>query len=67
MTKQFRDFLKEHNAYDAYIKNNKGESDNPYVYIDSFLWSDTEEGHSYWRDLDNLWLEILEEDDKYDL
>ena len=64
MTTRFRDFLKEHNAYDAYIKYNKGESDNPYVYIDAFLWSDTEEGHAYWNNLDNLWLDIVVKEDE---
>lgn len=67
MTKQFRDFLKEHNAYYAYIKNNKGESENPYTYIDSFHWDSTPEGYEYWRNLDDLWFDILEEEDKYDL
>lgn len=38
MTTEFREFLKFHNAYYKYIKNNKGESENPYTDFEGFHW-----------------------------
>ena len=57
MTKEFRQFLKDNNAYERYIENNKGESDNPYEYFDGFHWDSTKEGYDYWSDLDSEWFE----------
>lgn len=67
MTNKFRDFLKEHNAYDAFIKNKNGEPSNDCVFIDSFQWILSPEGFEYWNNLDNLWYDVLVEEDKYDL
>ena len=63
MTKEFRNFLKKFGIYDNYIKNNKGESLNPYTYFDDFHWSTTEEGYDYWNYWDDVWLDILTKDD----
>jgi len=43
----------------AYIKNNNGESDNPYTYFDNFHWESAEEGYDYWSYWDDVWLEII--------
>ncbi len=59
MTQEFRRFLKDRNAYENYIENNKGESDNPYEYFDGFHWDSSKEGYEYWSDLDSEWFEYL--------
>ena len=59
MTQEFRKFLKDRNAYENYIENNKGESDNPYEYFDRFHWDSSKEGYEYWSDLDSEWFEYL--------
>ena len=63
MTNKFRKFLKENNAYEKYIKNNKGESKNPYIYFDGFHWVSSDEGYDYWNELDNKWFDFIEEKD----
>lgn len=60
MTTEFREFLKFHNAYYKYIKNNKGESENPYTDFEGFHWENTPEGYEYWSTLDELWYDYLE-------
>ena len=60
MTQEFRKFLKDRNAYENYIGNNKGESDNPYEYFDGFHWDSSKEGYEYWSDLDSEWFDYLE-------
>ena len=60
MTQEFRKFLKDRNAYENYIGNTKGESDNPYEYFDGFYWDSSKEGYDYWSDLDSEWFEYLD-------
>jgi len=64
MTKKFRDFLKSYGLYDNYIKNNNGESENPYIYFDNFHWESSEEGYEYWSYWDDVWLEATRNDDE---
>lgn len=59
MTIEFREFLKKNALYDNYIKNNNGESDNPYTTFDNFHWASTEEGYDYWSYWDDVWLDII--------
>ena len=61
MTHKFRNFLKENNAYENYIRNNNGESENPFTYFDNFLWSSSAEGYDYWSELDNKWFDLIDE------
>lgn len=55
MTRKFRKFLKNNNAYDKYVKNNNGESENPYTFFEGFIWMNTPEGYEYWLELDDKW------------
>ena len=64
MTQEFRRFLKDRNAYENYIENNKGESDNPYEYFDGFHWDSSKEGYSYWSDLDSEWFGYLDKKER---
>ena len=59
MTEKFRKFLKDNDAYDKYVKNNKGKSNNPFTDFDAFVWSKSDEGYNYWNNLDCLWYDIL--------
>lgn len=61
MTIAFRNFLKQYGLYDNYIKNNKGESDNPYTYFDNFHWETSPEGYDYWCYWDDVWFELIAE------
>jgi hypothetical protein len=65
MTIKFRTFLKKYGLYDKYITNNKGESDNPYVYFDNFHWESTEEGSDFWAYWDSVWYDILVDGEDY--
>ena len=58
MTTKFRNFLKQYGLYDGYIKNNKGESSNPYVYFDNFHWESSPQGYDYWSYWDDVWYEL---------
>ena len=64
MTQEFRKFLKDRNAYENYIGNNKGESDNPYEYFDGFHWDSSKEGYDYWSDLDSEWFGYLDKKER---
>ena len=64
MTQEFRRFLKDRNAYENYIENNKGESDNPYEYFEGFHWDSSKEGFEYWSDLDSEWFEYLDKKER---
>ena len=64
MTQEFRKFLKDRNAYENYIGNTKGESDNPYEYFDGFYWDSSKEGYDYWSDLDSEWFEYLDKKER---
>ena len=55
MTTKFRNFLKQYGLYDKYIKNNKGESDNPYIFFEGFHWESSPEGYDYWSYWDDAW------------
>lgn len=73
----FNEFLKTNNAFDAYYENiNEGGSkQSDFVWrffsrghisgiIDnSFIWSNTPQGHDYWSNLDRMW--DVEEAPKY--
>ena len=69
---KFISFLKTHQALDFYKDNlNKQLHDTllsrilfcyPEKYIDSFLWSSTNQGFSYWDDLHREWMDIVAED-----
>lgn len=73
MEETFINFLKEHNAYEKFIKN--FESDSEYSCLDelfndnyhsewiysAFLWEDTPEEPDYWADLDSLWYDIAKD------
>ncbi len=76
---QFSDlvvFLEEHNALEGYLRGYEisDTRDGLYEFLkkrcsprgwftDAFIWSNTQEGHSYWRDLNAEWnshLDFLE-------
>lgn len=63
MTVEFREFLKSNGLYERYIKNNKGEGDNPYVYFD-FHWDSSPEGYDFWNNWDKVWFDYLYRGDK---
>ena len=72
MEQIFIEFLKEHEAYENFIRNL--ESDREYSCLDelfnytycdqwiwlAFIWGDTPEGHDYWAGLDYLWIDITD-------
>lgn len=59
MTLKFKNFLKKHNAYEAYLRNSKSKSSNPFTFFDNFHWASSPEGYDYWLHLDDLWDDIL--------
>ena len=72
MEQIFIEFLKEHEAYENFIRNL--ESDPEYSCLDelfntiyysewislAFIWKDTPEGHDYWADLDFIWANMTD-------
>ena len=76
MKEKFIQFLKDNNAYGAFIKNCiiygsttidsiiKNWTDNPEKWISmTFIWVDTSEGYAYWRGIDQAWKIILNKED----
>jgi hypothetical protein len=66
---KFISFLKEQNALEEYIFNLEDQKEETLLYrilhhthdnyINSFLWSLTEQGRDYWCKIDNLWHDII--------
>ena len=61
MPKDFEKFLKDNGAYDKYCKNFDMEhcygSFDKTRYVDiGFIWGDTEEGRSFWANLNKIWV-----------
>ena len=73
MKEKFIQFLKDNNAYDAFIKNllnigyckiNSLFTINPTYWISSaFFWNKTSEGHDYWKRIEQAWEIILNKED----
>ena len=66
--KEFVKFLKDNNVYDKFIYNLKNYiSLDDYCYkiyitnyiLDSFTWNNTKEGHNFWYDIYNKWVNYL--------
>lgn len=64
--KKFENFLKREGVFEKYLKNlyeqdvqlNGFEYPIEYV-IAAFSWTDTDEGHSFWIDIDIKWRKEL--------
>ena len=74
MKEIFIKFLKDNNAYDAFVKNllihgfttidNLITTTNPDLWISSaFFWTETAEEHDYWYSIDQAWKIILNKED----
>jgi len=68
MKEKFKQFLRDNSAYDSFMKNYDNISSFDYVFNDyegdvylagSFTWENTEEGYSYWEDLENRWFSYM--------
>lgn len=69
---KFISFLKEQNALEEYISNLDYQKNETLLYrilhhkhdnyIDSFLWTHTEQGRGYWSALDAMWCDIIEKE-----
>ena len=71
MKESFIGFLKEHDAYERFVKNLEGCGYNslddlctkepPCCWVSiAFIWDQTPEGRDYWDSLDAIW-SVLEE------
>lgn len=66
---KFISFLKEQNALKEYIYNINKQLNETLLYrilhyrhnyyINSFCWSETKQGYHYWRELDDMWHDII--------
>lgn len=66
---KFISFLKEQNALEEYIYYLNKQLNETLLcrilhhrysfYINSFCWSETKQGYHYWRELDNMWHNII--------
>lgn len=66
---KFISFLKEQNALEEYIYNINEQLNETLLYrilhyrhndyINSFCWSETKQGYHYWRELDDMWHNII--------
>lgn len=67
---KFIKFLEENNAWDKFEKAFTKADRNPEEYVEdvkrlrlrnaisgAFAWTETDEGHKYWRDLSDKWKE----------
>jgi hypothetical protein len=56
---KFVEFLKKHNAYEAYVKNWRNPGVNPIARTDfivyAFHWRSSPEGAVHWNDLNKKW------------
>lgn len=76
MKEKFIQFLKDNNAYDAFVKNClsdhgttidriiKNWTNDPEKWIfAAFYWINTEEGHDYWNRIEQAWEIILNKEE----
>lgn len=64
--KIFISFLKENNCFSLFIYNFYKGKDfreiDPYSYVeDSFLWTDTPQGRSFWVKASHKWISVFNE------
>lgn len=77
MKEIFIQFLKDNNAYDAFVKNGlldhgstidsiiKNWTNNPEKWISTaFYWLNTDEGHDYWYRIEQAWKIILNKEEQ---
>lgn len=59
--KYFRYFKKrKDNDFDVFLKNRNSHG----LFVAAFVWCETDEGHNFWRELDNEWQKQLNEKNK---
>ncbi len=75
--KHFIQFLKQHHAYEQFIKNFSKNNIRFSIYIsfsamkmrnilnNSFVWGNTAEGHKYWQKLNKEWEQYYDEFTSY--
>ena len=52
------EFLKENDAYDAFVRNIDKEHEGDATIDNAFTWGTTTEGHNYWSDISSKWYTV---------